>query len=620
MTAERKPDDLPQDEREKLTVSPEKEIFTEDGYRWLRFSQKETTLPLVALENIENGTVVSTTLPSEFLTEEDLENLAKEAVEEVGEERTQAIDRLVEKIKERTEAKRVASLRAWSGARHSRAPGYSWEIMNEMAEREVDADSKLEQTFVNYGHASVADMAQLYAHIERVPMHLCMATFNALSLNSGQEKSTRYQVEFQDKPLHSIKNYVSELPQEEMESLEKTYQALGKLSRQLFLKSKERVEEEFAKYYKPENARETGSLISRGLDTSRAFLLLGQHTGQVIGESARNWARLIGDLKASPMSYYRNVGEDLERLFVPTPDEEDLLNYKSEAPGLVRHAEKNEVTNNNLRKIKAWFEEMDIPGNGFSINREFRGEVEDKVFLVDKKYASADRAVAQYIISIWPGADNLEVLEWVSSQPEEFKKELSLKLFVGHTHHDELSNLMETTDTSLIMRGSVAEQRDFNRHRAWGRFVELPLIHGLPMNIDTAKQILANGYVLPSYIKEVDEFEGLRKEFKLNLELYYETLYALLDDIHFRFEESIDYNFVLNLLPLSHQVDLWMHGDVKQSSYMTKLRARPGGQINYRIMAWEASKLIAESNPYLSALQIPLRPDPSSREEFFDRS
>ncbi|MGZ3646627.1 MAG: hypothetical protein ACXVCM_22580, partial [Ktedonobacteraceae bacterium] len=74
------------------------------------------------------------------------------------------------------------------------------------------------------------------------------------------------------------------------------------------------------------------------------------------------------------------------------------------------------------------------------------------------------------------------------------------------------------------------------------------------------------------------------------------------------------------LLPLAHRVDLWMHGDPKQAAYLTAQRSRPGGHINYRSLAYEANQLLAKSDPYLSGMQLSKKPDPSSREEFFDRS
>jgi hypothetical protein len=63
-----------------------------------------------------------------------------------------------------------------------------------------------------------------------------------------------------------------------------------------------------------------------------------------------------------------------------------------------------------------------------------------------------------------------------------------------------------------------------------------------------------------------------------------------------------------------------MHGDPRQALYMTTQRSRPGGHINYRMLAYEANQLLAASEPYLASIQINKKPDPASREEFLDRS
>jgi hypothetical protein len=213
-----------------------------------------------------------------------------------------------------------------------------------------------------------------------------------------------------------------------------------------------------------------------------------------------------------------------------------------------------------------------------------------------------------------------KVLSWVKNQPEKRKNKMGEIIFEGHNHQHEMANFSATTDMSLVMKGSIAELRDFNRHRAWGRFIQLPLLHGLPIDIDTVKQILGQGYVLPTYLTEVPEFADLRKKISRDLGLYYETLYSLLEVWEGKFGDSVDYSFVLNLLPFAHQTNLWMHGNPKQASYLTKLRVRNGGQITYRVMAWEAARLIAQSDPYLSSIKIDKRPNAASRKEFFDRS
>ncbi len=177
-----------------------------------------------------------------------------------------------------------------------------------------------------------------------------------------------------------------------------------------------------------------------------------------------------------------------------------------------------------------------------------------------------------------------------------------------------------TTNMTLVVESFLGELRDLNRHRAWGRFVPLPLVFGESLTKDGVEQILARGFGLPLYLTEVAEFASYKELFEQDLYAYYQKLQTFLDRVFERYGKAIDYSFALNLLPLAHQVNIWLHGDPKQALYLTWQRVRPGGHINYRALAYEANQLLASSDPYLAALRLTHRPDASSREEFFDRS
>jgi hypothetical protein len=231
-----------------------------------------------------------------------------------------------------------------------------------------------------------------------------------------------------------------------------------------------------------------------------------------------------------------------------------------------------------------------------------------------------ERLVAQYLLLLWPGLGRESLFTWVWACDEETKRHISKIIFTGHSNYAELPVFARTTTTTLIIESFLGEVRDFNRHRAWGRFIPLPLVFGPRVTLDTVNQILARGYGLPLYLSEVPDFAAQRVAFKRDLEDYYEQLQAFIVRIARQYGADFDYAFVLNLLPLAHQVDVWMHGDPKQALYLTAQRVRPGGHINYRALAYEANQLVASSDPYLSAIQQATRPDPASREEFFDRS
>jgi len=121
-------------------------------------------------------------------------------------------------------------------------------------------------------------------------------------------------------------------------------------------------------------------------------------------------------------------------------------------------------------------------------------------------------------------------------------------------------------------------------------------------------------------LTDIPAFADYKTVYERDLVSYYTKLQEFLEKVSATYHDTIDYAFVLNLLPLAHRVDLWMHGDPKQAAYFTMQRSRPGGHINYRALAYEANQLLALYDPYLSAMRLSKKPDPSSREEFFDRS
>ena len=59
--------------------------------------------------------------------------------------------------------KQTASIMAFAGARYSRASISAYELFKEIKDAKKSANEKLATIFRSYGHASVADMAQLFA-------------------------------------------------------------------------------------------------------------------------------------------------------------------------------------------------------------------------------------------------------------------------------------------------------------------------------------------------------------------------------------------------------------------------------------------------------------------------
>src|SRR3989442_5866845 len=298
-------------QKAKTEIHPENEYIV-GSYRWFTYSADLTGLRLICIEDLTTGTVTTTTIANP--------------------------------------TKRTAAHKAWAGARQSRAAGMPWEILHEMGEKGVDPDQNLEESFRGYGHASVCDMARLAVDLGKIPMHLCLALFHEGSLNSGQEKSTRYQAAFGKAVLHPMKHYIPEhLPKEDVEQLEEEYQLFGTLSLNLYAKHKAVLLRAFEQYYQIDMADplQRSVLTSRVLDCVRYFLLFGQWSGMSFETSARDWSRILSELKASPLSYYHKVATLIERLLTPTRQEEESLGYQAEAPGLIRHTSPQFRTNSN---------------------------------------------------------------------------------------------------------------------------------------------------------------------------------------------------------------------------------------------------------------------------------
>jgi hypothetical protein len=567
----------------KTEIQPQKE-FMSGSYRWFSYAAEITGLPLICLEDLTTGTIVTTTIANP--------------------------------------RQRTAAHRAWASARQSRAAGMPWQILHEMGEKGVDPDQKLEEMFRSYGHASVGDMARLAVDMGRIPMHLCLALFNEGSLNSGQEKSTRYQAAFGKAVLHPLRHYISEsLPQEDVEHLEEEYQSFGTVALELFAKHKALLLPAFEQYYQTDTTKadEKSALQSRVLDCVRSFLLFGQWSGMSFETSARDWSRIIAELKASPLPYYQKVAAQIEKLLAPGKEEEEALNYKAEAPGLIRHTAPLLAASRNLRTLKQFIEDKTDLLQRVTISDGSPQRRDQRVSMLEPLYTEGDRLVAAYILLLWPGLEREQLCAWIHSRDDETKKSISAILFSGHSNYSELPGFGRTTRMTLVFESCLGEIRDLNRHRAWGRFFPLPLLFGERPAKRTLEQIVARGFGLPLYLTDVPAFADYKLAFEEDLRAYYTKLQAFVEKVSTTYGATIDYAFALNLLPLAQRVDLWMHGDPKQALYFTTQRSRPGGHINYRALAYEANQLLSMCDPYLSAIRLARKPDPASREEFFDR-
>ena len=524
--------------------------------------------------------------------------------------------------------RRTAAHRAWAGARHSRAPGDTVQIMHEMGERGVDPDQRLEDTFKGYGHQSPANLAKLDVHFNHVPMSVPMFAFNFLQVDPGQEKSTRFQSKFGKNPLMPLNLYftASYRRAEDEPFLEDRYQELGRIAENAFIMSQAQVRDDFVACFKPTTDKERASLESRVLDTIRGHLLLGQRTGFMVHSDARELAKLIGVLRSAAAPLYQRLGADLETLLSPDPVVERTLRVKAEAPSLVRHTEPNTLMAQNLTKLRQLLETQASDSPLRQVDKlphpiSVPGYHNQKLFLVSPEMTAAERMAAQYLLSLYPQADAQETFDWIHALPASAKRTIGAAIYQGHDRNHELPVQTRTTGMSVVFRGSLGELRDFNRHRALGRFIGMPNpLDGLPLTWRQAQELVSKGFTLPLYLTQIAQMGESRKVVERGFNVYYQELQFFLQQTHRVLGDEGDYSFALNLLPLGHQVDFITHWDPKQASYFPDLRVRDGGHINYRALAYDAARLFADSDPILSSIMPGTRPDPADRTQFFSRS
>ena len=545
--------------------------------KWFNYEPRETILKIVGVEN-EQGETISSIFANPF--------------------------------------ERTASIRAWAGARESRSSEHVVDILKEMKKNQTDADKRIETFFVNYGHASVADMARFPISFHNVPMHFAFTIFNLGYVNSGQEKSTRYQTEFEKVSLDSLLKY---LPEEQVNIVELYYQKMLKIAHQNFAKHKKLITENYEEYYKPSTEREQKSLESRVLDTVRYFLLFGQRTGLMYEDSARNFSKIISTLKASPLKSYQLKAQELQTFLTPSEEIETEQGFKAEAPSLIRHAEKNSTVNDNLQELKKYLiETKEYEVLREKINPNFLGFTEQSTEIIPKTFDSSEKIISQYLLTMLPGLHINDALLYSQELSSEKRKEISKIITKNHNRHKQMPEWSGVTDLSIIVNSDLGALRDWNRHRAMNRFVNLPITYGLEVNYDTVQQIINHGYGLASYLTDVEEFSEQKQEFIQDMDQYYQELNKL---VEFAKNENIEsFEWVINLLPLAHNFTLIMHANPLQIPYMTELRARNGGHINYRKIAWDINQEFSDMNEHFNQFRLSDQPLSKDRTQFFDRS
>lgn len=512
---------------------------------------------------------------------------------------------------------RRQSVEAWSMARQSRSPDAPVEILEEIFEANQDPDSNLAKIF-GYGHESVADMAEIGVQFEDVPFYVPLTLFNFGVQNSGQEKSTRYQPQFKETELDDLDNYLSVVPGRVREE----YEGLRRRAQGLFQHHFDRFVDAFTDYFIPASDGDESSLEARAFDAARGSLLAGQRTGFGLKTKARRWGKMISLLKGRRSRRYVDVGESLEALLSPSEEVEESLGMRAHSPDLLKYT----GAESRHREGFEYIREEWLSKHGFddavSVTDTPARMVLNDAGLFDS--LSTEEKMAYHAVKrAHPGADEEDTAAFVKSLSGEAFAELGEVLFSSYDHHVSPSPDTAVTDTAVALTTSLGDVRDWNRHRPWTRFLGgLPDLYGPSPEPSTFKEVLSQGFVLPRYVTSGEAFASVRSSMREDYRRFYDDVHRFVDTVAEELPRDADTSFLMNALPFATAVNMVMYGNPRQGHYLTSLRHRPGGHINYRLEAWWMNQALADQHPIYEAMKLPegAEPDPLSRSEFFDRS
>jgi thymidylate synthase ThyX len=504
--------------------------------------------------------------------------------------------------------RQVPAIMAFAGARYSRSALTAEELFAEINAGKKSAQEKLANIFVNYGHASVGDMAMLFAYLEQVPRHILMHFFAASSVGSGQERSSRYQDFSTSRGPDWSQLLPNTLPAHQKSELAQRADALFADGIAAYSRLLPVVTKRYEKHFQLDatNKSHASALQARVFDTVRAFLPLGARTSAAYICSSREWARLIQWLKSDISPESICLGEQLELLFAPPKEAADKIGYLPEAPDLIRYTQPDPRTASLLESLQKLASDLiqTTPRN------EKLKRHKQSVSLVPESATQGQKYLYFALLCLRPKLKWSDFIQWESTLTPQKRKKISAILLSEFTHHQHLPHWCRTGGMTFEMNLTVSEAIDFNRHRAWGRFSPW-------LESQQTEELLSDGYITPAYL-DIPALEDLRTEFCDTLEKYYTAIKNLAADL----PEGTSPHFIQSLIPNAQRIRYFLTGGPKEISYLTQLRVRPGGHINYRMLAYDLAKLAAQTDPLLAALNLgkDRKPDPASQSEFFDRS
>jgi thymidylate synthase ThyX len=494
--------------------------------------------------------------------------------------------------------KKQPAINAFLAARYSRSADSVEDIAAEVQSNKKGAAERLANIYGNYGHSSVADLANITIFIENIPMFLAFKIFNMVPVHAGQERSTRYQ-DFAKRSYVSLPPDLvgTEIADEFYATINNLLDGYDSLYSATFCS--------LNNYFGNENLK---VVESRTFDTLRYLLPIGLNTSMSLTLSAREASELCTNLEEC--GYIAEQVASLIASLLTGSLEFTKLGYVPEVNDLFKYRRKEKVNNLITSKILSLIK---LKINPFQIPNP--NLYEPTVYYDDSQHSIDHRTLLNYARLQYP---NLKTFT------TKFTEEVQLLKWIGElhstyfSHHYRPGNITKSSDYTLNGYCDLGSLRDINRHRSLVR--QIPILHSL-VNMDIElDRPLENLYSLCPYL-QIPEFALLRQKYEQVLDESYTFIKLWYENAKKKQSPEFASEYVKYLLPLAHSTTYSLSGDYDSFVYFVNLRIRPGGHIAYRLMAEKIAKLLSEESyiakeyfKYLSTVIV------KDKKDFFDRS
>lgn len=509
-----------------------------------------------------------------------------------------------------------SSTLAWAGARTSRSQDSFEEIFTEIAdalkENPEFAAQKIAKVFEGYGHQSVGDMAPVFIYINKIPIHLAFEIFYSVSVGAGQESSTRY-ITFDNLGIDSpdLLLPMNEIDGKEAEEIRVRWETLQKRMGEKYKDWYGFARDAYTQQFGTDISENT--INSRALDIARLWIPQGATTSMALLMSTRDWVRMIRILGETNDIRNRSLSKQLLQ-GLKLSDTKEAEDFSLKLGTLLKYHEPTYTISKNVILLREFLMTdsyfIDYITSAREKLKELPRVIETSVDQLDVE--PGEGTALQYIMEIFPELDEYEILGYLRSIPVHMKIKIGEIILRGHNQHDLMTNKGDIRGRSIFsVKSAAAYIRDFNRHRAFGRFTPL-------FGTANPKAILATGFNANYQIFGPNGLNHLQRQWEKDFHMLYQELGDLADII----TKEIPINngrWLLRLLPLGHQIKFHMSAPPTQFNYLIAQRENRPGDYGYVHIAHELLRHIRK-DPFFTNMLADRKPvDLTSKKEFTQR-